>query len=70
VAEAGVIGRDEVVAIEKAGEQRLEHSRGRGESVQEEKRWRIFRAGFSVEDGEVVDLYGAIFGRVFHGMFL
>ncbi len=70
VAEAGIIGRDEVIAIGKAGEKRLEHSRGRGESVEEEKRWRIFRAGFSVEDGEVVYFYSAIRSRVFHGMFL
>src|ERR1700747_3156568 len=56
VAEAGVIGRDHVVTIGKAGEERLEHSGRRGESVEEEEGWRVFWAGFSVEDGEVVYL--------------
>jgi hypothetical protein len=28
--------------------------------VQKEKRWRVFRAGFSVEDGEAIYLYRAI----------
>ena len=36
VAEARVIGRDQVIAIGEPGEERLEHSRGRGESVQQE----------------------------------
>ena len=35
VTEAGVIGRDEAIAIREAREERLEHSRGRGKSVQQ-----------------------------------
>jgi hypothetical protein len=68
--EAGVIRRDKVIAIGKPGEKRLEHSRGRRGSVQQEKRWRVFRPGLSVEDRESVYLYRAIKSRVFHGTFL
>jgi hypothetical protein len=70
VTEAGVIGRDHVVAIGKAREERLEHSRGRGEPVEEKKSGGLFGAGFSVEDGEIVYFYSEICGRVFHGVFL
>src|SRR5580693_3382350 len=57
VPEAGVIGRDKVIAIGKLGEERLEHPRGRRESVQQQKRRRVFRAGLSVKDGEPIYLY-------------
>jgi hypothetical protein len=51
VTEARVIRRDEVIAIGDPGEERLEHPRGRGKSVQQEKRRCVFRAGLSIEDG-------------------
>ena len=70
VSEARVIGRDQVIAIGKPREERLEHPRGRGKSVQQQKRRRVFRAGLSVKDGEPIDLYRAIKSRVFHGTFL
>ena len=70
VSEAGIIGRDKVIVIGKLGEERLEHPRGRRESVQQEKRRRVFRTGFSVKDGEPLDLYVAIKGWVFHGPLL
>src|SRR5258708_23980931 len=34
-----------ILAIGKLGEEPLEHPRGRRESVQQEKRWRVFRPG-------------------------
>src|SRR5467141_1092669 len=70
VSEAGVIRRHKVIVIGKLGEERLEHPRGRRESVQQEKRRRVFRTGFSVKDGESIYLYRAIKSRVFHGTFL
>ena len=70
VSEARVIGRDKMIAIRKAGEERLEHPRRRRESVQEENRRRIFRAGLPVEDGEPINLDSAIKSRVFHGTVL
>ena len=70
MSEARVIGRDKVIAIGKPGEERLEHPRRRGKSVQQEKRRRVFRAGLSVKDGEPIYLYRAIKSRVFHGTFL
>src|SRR5712671_4749013 len=70
VSEAGVIRRDQVIVIRKLGEEWLEHPRGRRESVQQEKRRRLFRAGLSVKDGESIYLYRAIKSRVFHGTFL
>jgi hypothetical protein len=36
------MGRDKVIAIPKPGEEGLEHPRGRGESVQQEKRRHVF----------------------------
>ena len=38
--------------------------------MQKEKRWRVFRAGFSIEDGDPINPYCAIESRVFHGIFL
>ena len=38
--------------------------------MQKEKRWRVFRAGFSVEDGEPIYLYRTIESRVCHGISL
>src|SRR5205814_4552054 len=52
------------------GEERLEHSRRRRESVQQEKRRRVFRTGLSIKDGEPIYLYRPIKNRVFHGTFL
>jgi hypothetical protein len=51
VSEAWVVGRDEVITIGQPGEQRLEHSRRRGQTVEQENGRRIFRAGLSVENG-------------------
>jgi hypothetical protein len=70
VSEARVIGRNKVIAIRKPGEERLEHSRRRGQAVQQEKRRPVLRARLSVKDGETVDLCGAIKSRVFHEGFL
>jgi hypothetical protein len=69
VSEARVIGRDQMIAIGKPGEERLEHSRRRRKSVEQEKRRRLFRACLSIKDGEPIDLYRAIKSRVFHGIF-
>jgi hypothetical protein len=70
VSEAGVIRRDEVIVIGQLGEERLEHPRGRRESVQQQKRRRVFRAGLSVKDREPIDLYVAIKDWVLHGALL
>ena len=69
VAKARVVGRDEVIAIGKPGEERLEHPRGRRKSVQQQKRWRVLRPGLPVKDRETVDLFRAIDSLVIHGMF-
>src|SRR5262249_26386861 len=60
-------GRDKVITIGKPGEERLEHPRRRGKSVQQEKRRRVLRTGLSVEDGEPIYLSCAIKSRVLHG---
>src|SRR5580704_3385589 len=59
-----------MIAIGKPGEKRLEHPRGRWESVQQEKRRGVFWPGLSVKDGESIYLYRAIKSRVFHGALL
>ena len=66
MSKARIIRSDHVIAIGKPGEERLEHPRGRGKSVQQQKRGRVFRPGLSVEDGKFVNLYRAIKGRVPH----
>ena len=70
VAEAWVIGRYQVIAVRKPGEEWLEYSRRRGQAVEQEKRWRVFRPGLSLNDGESISLYRAIRSRVLHGTFL
>ena len=50
VTEARVIGRDKVIAIGKTGEERLEHSRRRRQTVQQENRRGIFRTRLPVEN--------------------
>src|SRR5260370_42189596 len=70
MSEARVVGCDKMVAIAEPGEERLEHSRRGGKSVQQQKHGRIFRAGLSIEDREPMYLYRAIESRILHGMFL
>ena len=64
--ESRIVGRDQMVAVGKPGEERLEHPRGRGQTVQQEKRRRIGRPSLPVENGEPVDLCRAVEGRMFH----
>src|SRR6266436_5546700 len=52
------------------GEKRIEPQRGRRKSVQQKKRRRVARTGFSVKDGETIYMYRAINSRVFQGTFL
>src|ERR1700722_2717112 len=70
MSEAWVIGRDQVIAIGKPREKRLEHPRRRRQPVQQENRWRIFRARLPVKNGKPIDLDTATTSRVFHGRFL
>src|SRR5476649_147926 len=70
VSEARVVRRDEMKAIGKPREERFELPRGSWESVQQEKRRRVFRAGLSVKNRQSIDLFRAIKSRVFHGGFL
>ena len=56
VSEAWVIGRDKVIAIGKTGEERLEHSRRGGQTVQQEERRGIFRTCLAIENRETIDL--------------
>jgi len=65
-----LLERDKVKAIGKPRKERLKHSRRRGQSVQQQKHGRIFRAGLSVEDGQSVYLDRAIKSRMFHEAFL
>jgi hypothetical protein len=60
VSKARVIGRDKVIAIAKPAEQRLEHSRRRGQSVEQENRWGILRSCFTIKNRESVNFNGAI----------
>src|ERR1700682_327207 len=66
VSETRVIGRNEMITIAKPGEQRLKLSRGRGYSVQQQKRWRVFWACFAIEDRQSINLHCAIKSRMFH----
>ena len=70
VTEARVIGRDQVIAIGKTGKERLEHSRGRRQTVEQENGRSVFRTRLPVENRQPIDLCGAINNRILHGMFL
>jgi len=50
VTEAWVIGRDQVVPTRKPGEERLEHPRRRGKTMQQEQHRPVFRAGLSIKN--------------------
>ena len=69
VSEARVIGRNQVIAIGEPGEERLEHSRRRGQAVEQENGRRVLRARFPIKNGEPVNLHRAIKDRLRHGMF-
>src|ERR1700691_2292987 len=66
VSEARVIRRDEMRAISEPHEKRIEHARGRRQSVQQQKRRRIFRPSLSVENGQAVYLGRAISDWILH----
>src|SRR5262249_30078418 len=67
MSEARVVGRDKMITIGKPGEERLEHPRGGGDSVQQEKRRGGFRTGPSLKGEVTVYPVPAIKNRVFHG---
>ena len=67
VAEAGVVGGDQMELVGEASEQRLEHARGGGKAMQQEKGGGVFGAGFAVEDREVVDFDCVVGDGVGHG---
>jgi hypothetical protein len=50
VSQAGLIGRDKVIAIGTPLQEWLEHPRRGGESVQQQKRRRVLGAGLSVKE--------------------
>src|ERR1700722_2904404 len=60
VSEARVIWRDQVIAIGKPCEERLEHSRRRGQSMEQENRRGILRSRFPIKNRESVNLHSAI----------
>src|SRR5471030_540621 len=64
---ARIIGRDKVISIGKADEERLEHSRRRGQPVEQENRWALLRSRFPIKNGETVNLHRAIEDWMRHG---
>ena len=50
VSEPWIVGRDQVIAIRKPGEERLKHSRRRGQSVEQQEGWRVLRSRFPIEN--------------------
>ena len=70
VSETGIVRRDQVVAIGETNEKRLEHSRGRRNSVQQQNRRRVLWPCLPVENRQPVDLDRAIKSRMIHGYLL
>ena len=60
VPEAGVVGSDQVELVGQPGEQRLEHSRRGGKSVEQQECRRVFGSGFAVEDREAVHFHTTV----------
>jgi hypothetical protein len=50
VSEARVVRSDHAIAIGEAGEKRLEHSRRRRQTVQQQECWRVSRTSLPVEN--------------------
>src|SRR3954465_9653345 len=70
MAEPRVVRSDEVIPAGEAGEQRLEHPRRRGQTVQEKERRGVLLPCLSIEDRESIHLDRAILRRMPHGMIL
>ena len=66
MAKPRIIRGDQVIAVGQALQQRLIHPRRGGQAVKQQQGRGVFRPGFPVENGQAVDLYGAIKRRVVH----
>src|SRR5271157_1980672 len=50
VSEPRIVRRDQMIAVGQPRKKRFKHARRRGKSVQQEKRFRILRPSFPVEN--------------------
>ena len=66
VAEARIVGRNEMITVGQASEEWLEHTRRRRQSVQEENGGRVLWSGLAIKNREAVNLNRAIRRRMFH----
>jgi hypothetical protein len=66
VPEPGIVRCDEVEPVGEPVQQRLPHAGRGGESMQEQDRGRVLRAGLAIEDRQAVYADGAV-RRATHG---
>src|ERR1700733_11539130 len=66
VAEARVVGCNQMVPVGQAIEERLNHPRRRRKPVKQQQGWRVFWARFPVENRQSLDLYSPIACGLFH----
>ena len=59
---ARIVGCNEVVAGREERDERIEHPRGRGKSVQQDDGRRILWPGFTIENADAIDLCALIGG--------
>src|SRR6202012_3069785 len=57
VAVAGIVRRDQMVLISEARQQRLKHSRGRRQTVQQEDRRSVLAPCLAIEDVDAIYFY-------------
>ena len=69
VAEAGIVRCDQVEPVGEPVKQRLPHAGRGGESMQEQDRGRIPRAGLAIENRQAADVDGAV-RRAVHAFLL
>ena len=64
-----IVRRDQMEMIGEPGEEWLEHSRRRGQPVEQKNRWAIRRPCFPIKNGESVNLRRAIENVLRHSYF-
>ena len=70
VTEARIIRCDKVILIGQSCEERLEHTRRRRQTVQQEQRRGLFGTRFPVKDCVPIDTSRSIVGAMFHARLL
>ena len=68
MAEAGIVGCDQAIAIREPCKQRLVHAGRRRQPMKQQYHRRVVVTGLAVEDRKTIDADGAVGGWMTHGI--